>query len=220
MGSPPEMPGKSEGQEPSASSNEHWESVYRTRDADSVSWFQPKPEVSLRLMEAAGIERDAAIIDVGGGASSLVDHLVEAGFGDLTILDISASALRTSRTRLGRPGRPVEWIESDVLKFQPRRAYDLWHDRALFHFMTGDRQRRAYRSVLERCIEPGGQAIIATFALDGPERCSGLPVRRYDADRLLETLGGSFSLTAEEREHHLTPGGALQSFHYFLLRRT
>lgn len=198
---------------------QHWERVYETRSAESVSWFQRTPEVSLRLVDAAGLAPDAAIIDVGGGASTLVDGLAAAGYQDLTVLDISTTALRISRSRLGQPLGQIEWIESDVLGFEPRRAYDLWHDRALFHFMTGERQQQAYRDVMRRSLAPQAQAIIATFAMDGPERCSGLPVRRYDAERLCATLGDDFGLVAEERESHLTPGGEMQQFHYFLLRR-
>jgi SAM-dependent methyltransferase len=198
---------------------EHWEQVYARHPAESKSWFQVRPGVSLRLIEEAAPGKDAAIIDVGGGASTLVDHLADDGYEDLTVLDISATALRTSRARLGNPLPGVQWIECDVLRFEPERRYDLWHDRALFHFMTQERQRAAYRDVLHRALAPGGRAVIATFAMDGPERCSGLPVRRYDGERLLEALGEDFILRAEEPEEHLTPGGELQAFTYFLLER-
>jgi SAM-dependent methyltransferase len=198
---------------------EHWEAVHARHTPESRSWFQVKPAVSLRLIERAAPGKDAAIIDVGGGASTLVDHLANDGYRDLTVLDVSATALRTAHTRLGKPMPGVQWIECDILQFEPARRYDLWHDRALFHFMTQANQRAAYRDVLQRALAPGGRVVIATFAMDGPERCSGLPVRRYDAERLLDTLGGDLILRAEEREDHLTPGGALQQFSYFLLER-
>ncbi len=198
---------------------DHWEAVHARHAPESRSWFQVKPAVSLRLIELAATGKDAAIIDVGGGTSTLVDHLADDGYRDLTVLDVSASALRTSHARLGNPLPGVQWIECDILRFEPARRYDLWHDRALFHFMTDAGQRAAYRNVLLRALAPNGQAVIATFAMDGPERCSGLPVRRYDAERLLDVLGEAFVLRAEEREDHLTPAGALQAFHYFLLER-
>ncbi len=197
----------------------HWEAVYETRPATSVSWYQVKPGLSLAMIESAVPHHAAAIIDVGGGASTLVDALSGAGYTDISVLDISATALRTSRERLARPLPGIHWIESDVLAFQPPRRYDLWHDRALFHFMTGDSQRERYRSVLGEALAPGGKAIIATFAMDGPERCSGLRVRRYDAPRLLQALGRDFVLLEEHREEHLTPDGALQPFAYFLVQR-
>ena len=198
---------------------EHWEAVYNRRPAELSSWFQVRPEVSLGLIRSTLPDRDAAIIDVGGGASTLVDHLVRSRYQDITVLDISATALRTTQSRLGDPMKGVHWIECDILRFKPERRYDLWHDRALFHFMTGERQQAAYRAVLERSLAPNGKVVIATFAIDGPERCSGLPVRRYDGDRLIETLGEDFVLLAEELETHLTPGGEAQAFSYFVLAR-
>jgi 2-polyprenyl-3-methyl-5-hydroxy-6-metoxy-1,4-benzoquinol methylase len=214
-----DVSGKSKGPKEGGPHIEHWEAVYARHPVESRSWFQVKPELSLRLIERAAPGKEAALIDVGGGASSLVDHLASAGYRDLTVLDVSASALRTSRQRLEAPRPEVDWIECDILEFVPSRRYDLWHDRALFHFMTSETQRTRYAAVLEQALAPGGQVIIATFAIDGPERCSGLPVRRYDAERLMDVLGEGFTLRAEEREEHLTPGGALQAFTYFLLRR-
>jgi 2-polyprenyl-3-methyl-5-hydroxy-6-metoxy-1,4-benzoquinol methylase len=198
---------------------EHWELVHSRASVESRSWFQVKPEASLRLIQLAAPEKDAAIIDVGGGASTLVDHLAQEGYQDLTVLDISATALRTSQARLANPVRGIKWIERDILHFEPKRHYDLWHDRALFHFMVSERHRAAYRAVLERALAPEGHIVIATFAMDGPESCSGLPVRRYDAARLLEALGEEFVVRSEARDEHLTPGGELQAFSYFLLQR-
>lgn len=200
-------------------SGDHWEGVYRRIPAESTSWFQVRPTLSLAMIEAAGVGPEDAIIDVGGGASTLTQTLAAAGYRDLTVVDVSATALRLNRERLAHPAPGLHWIESDILDFDPPRHYDLWHDRALFHFMTGPRQRDAYRAVLERALAPGGHAIIATFALDGPERCSGLPVRRYDGARLLDVLGDTFDIVSERHETHLTPAGKDQSFAWFLLRR-
>ncbi len=141
------------------------------------------------------------------------------GFEDVSVLDISASALRISKARLNNPLHGVHWIECDLLHFEPERQYDLWHDRALFHFMTGERQRAAYRRILDQAVAPGGHVIIATFAIDGPEQCSGLPVRRYDADAVREEFGDGYRLESEQPESHLTPGGTEQKFTYFRLRR-
>lgn len=212
-------PPKTNERKPPLPSAGDWERVYARHPAETRSWFQVKPGLSLHLIQAAAPDRDTAIIDVGGGASSLVDHLANDGYGDLTVLDVSATALRTSRARLGRTFPGVAWVECDILRFEPTRRYGLWHDRALFHFMTDEGRRAAYRDVLKRALAPGGQVVIATFAMDGPERCSGLPVRRYDAERLLDALDGGFTLRAEEREEHLTPGGGLQAFSYFHLER-
>jgi SAM-dependent methyltransferase len=202
-----------------STSADHWERVYRTRAADALSWYQAEPMTSLRLIGHAAPDRDAALIDVGGGASTLIDELCAAGFRDLTLLDISTSALELVRLRLAAQAASVHWIESDVLHFEPGRRYDLWHDRALFHFMTEERERQAYLAVLNRAVAPGGQVILATFAADGPARCSGLPVQRYDAGRLLETLGPRFRLEEQASENHQTPAGATQRFAWFRLRR-
>ncbi len=198
---------------------EHWETVYRNQPVETASWFQVTPEVSLALIGQTRLEKNAAIIDVGGGASKLVDNLVLQGFEDVSVLDISASALRISKARLNNPLHGVHWIECDLLHFEPERQYDLWHDRALFHFMTGERQRAAYRRILDQAVAPGGHVIIATFAIDGPEQCSGLPVRRYDADAVREEFGDGYRLESEQPESHLTPGGTEQKFTYFRLRR-
>jgi SAM-dependent methyltransferase len=199
--------------------DDHWERVYAQGSVEDTSWFQVRPDVSLALISRAAPDKNAAIIDVGGGASTLVDHLAGLGYQDLSVLDVSVTALRTSQARLNDPHLGIQWIEGDVLHFEPARQYDLWHDRALFHFMTGERQREIYRSVLHRALAPGGHAIIATFAMDGPERCSGLAVRRYDAERIIEALGDDLVLREERAESHLTPGGELQAFTYFLLQR-
>jgi len=197
----------------------HWEHVYSTRSADTVSWFQPRAVRSLRLIAAAGVPRDAAIIDVGGGASLLVDDLLSAGHTDLTVLDLSATALAAARARLGPKASAVHWIEGDVTHADlPVDSVDLWHDRAAFHFLVDDADRAAYLATLRRALRPGGHVVIATFAEDGPERCSGLTVRRYSAPRLHEAFGQDLTLLSEEREEHVTPGGAVQRFQYAVFR--
>ena len=190
----------------------HWNDVYATKGADKVSWFQPRAEMSMRLIEAAGATTDSAIIDIGGGSSVLIDHLLDAGFVDVTVLDISERALIGSKNRLGARAAEVHWIVGDILAWSPARSYDIWHDRAVFHFLTGQRDRAAYRATLLKGLRPRGAAIIGTFAEDGPERCSGLPVHRWSADALAAELGSEFRLIEAFREDHHTPGGAVQPF--------
>ena len=190
----------------------HWNEVYATKPADKVSWFQARAEMSMRLIAAAGASEESAIIDIGGGASVLIDQLVDAGFGDVTVLDISERALRLTKDRLGSHAGEVHWIVSDVLAWTPARSYDVWHDRAVFHFLTDESERRAYRAVLTKGLRKGGTLILSTFADDGPERCSGLPVHRWSADALARELGSEFRLSESLREDHRTPGGAVQPF--------
>jgi SAM-dependent methyltransferase len=196
----------------------HWEQVYADGYED-VSWFQARPDLSLRLIKSSGIAKDAGIIDVGGGASSLVDFLLGKGYSPVAVLDISPTALRYARDRLGARARSVNWFEADVTTFDPPRRFGLWHDRAVFHFLTDAAQRQAYMRTLRRTLAPGGTVIIATFAIDGPTRCSGLPAERYDAGKISAELGLEFSLTHEAREVHHTPSGSDQAFTYFHFRR-
>jgi trans-aconitate methyltransferase len=195
----------------------HWESVYGRNQADTVSWYQTEPVVSLELVDLLGISAEAGVIDVGGGASVLVDALLLRGFTDLTVLDISEAALRASQERVGADA-PVDWIAHDLLTWEPARRYDLWHDRAVFHFLSGD-VVGVYRDLLHRAVAPGGCVVMATFAPDGPEWCSGLPVTRYGADQLNETLGDEFKLVDHRREVHVTPSGATQPFTWIAARR-
>jgi len=195
----------------------HWDAVYGRAHTDAVSWFQSEPSVSLELVDALGITPDRSVVDVGGGTSVLADRLVARGFADLTVLDISDAALQASRRRLGVDA-PVAWIVHDVLTWEPQRRFDLWHDRAVFHFLSGD-EVEAYRAVVARAVAPGGSVVMATFAPDGPEWCSGLPVTRYDAAGLGAALGDGFTVVEERQQVHTTPAGASQPFTWIAARR-
>jgi trans-aconitate methyltransferase len=197
----------------------HWQATYASKGEHGVSWFEDRPEISLALLADIGATPRSAIIDVGGGASHLVDALLEAGWSAITVLDLSANALEASKARLGKAAEQVAWIEADITRWTPDRAYDIWHDRAAFHFLTEADDRAAYVERVRTAVRPGGHAIIATFAPDGPERCSGLPVMRYDAQALARTIGPGFVLVSERRHTHATPWGSSQSFQYSVLRR-
>jgi SAM-dependent methyltransferase len=197
----------------------HWEGVYTKKGENEVSWFQESPAPSLQLIAQVGATPASAIIDIGGGASRLVDNLIQQGFEDVTVLDLSEVALEAAKARLGGRAAQVQWIVADATVWEPLKAYDIWHDRAAFHFLTEDRDRAAYIARLERALKVGGYAIIATFALDGPERCSGLPVVRYDPASLGQTLGRAFQLVDTRRQIHATPWGSEQSFQFSVFRR-
>jgi SAM-dependent methyltransferase len=198
----------------------HWQNVYQTKGERDVSWFQETPTISLDLIRATGIDAGASIVDIGGGASRLVDALLAGGFRSVTVLDVSASALDASRERLGPRAEPVSWIVADVTAWCPDKSYDLWHDRAAFHFLTDPGDRTAYAACVRNAVRPGGHVIIATFAPDGPERCSGLPVVRHDAASIGEALGPSFNLIESRRHDHQTPGGAVQRFQFSRFQRS
>jgi SAM-dependent methyltransferase len=198
----------------------HWEDVYTKKGENEVSWFQEKPAPSLQLIAQAGATHASAIIDIGGGASRLVDYLVDGGFEDVTVLDLSQGALEAAKGRLGGLAARVHWIVADATIWEPPTAYDIWHDRAAFHFLTEGGDRAAYVGRLERALKVGGHAIIATFALNGPERCSGLPVVRYDPASLGETLGRAFQLVNTRQHTHATPWGSDQSFQFSVFRRS
>jgi SAM-dependent methyltransferase len=200
----------SEERHPTEEKGRHWDAAYTARGADGVSWHEAEPRISLELIEALRIPRDAAVVDIGGGASQLVDRLVERGFSDLTVLDISASALAEVGSRLG--DSLVLRLHEDLLEWRPLRRYDLWHDRAVFHFLVTETERRRYLETLRAAVRPGGFLILATFALDGPEVCSGLPVCRYSADDLSHILGDSFHPLETRHEAHVTPRGSIQPF--------
>jgi SAM-dependent methyltransferase len=197
----------------------HWEGVYATKGENEVSWFQENPTISFEMIKAANPDHAAAIIDIGGGASRLVDSLLHDGYRSLAVLDLSASALDAAKRRIGPAAAGVDWIVADVTTWQPARTYDVWHDRAAFHFLTEPRDRAAYLERLRSALRPGGQAIIGTFALDGPEKCSGLPVQRYDSRSLATELGAAFELADACTEIHHTPWNATQAFQFSRFRK-
>ena len=201
------------------STKDHWEAVYTAMDEAGVSWFQDSPLPSLELIERLKPTKDARVIDIGGGASRLVDALLERGFGHLTVLDISQAALDLASLRLGRRASRAQWIVEDVTEWEPSRRFDIWHDRGAFHFMGEASDRAAYVARLTRALKPGGHAIIATFAPDGPEKCSGLPVHRTDADGLAKELGEAFTLVESRAHNHVTPGHSSQRFQFSVFQR-
>jgi SAM-dependent methyltransferase len=196
----------------------HWERVYTDKAPDEVSWYQDNPAFSLELIAAARGGADTPIIDVGGGASTLVDHLLDRGYRNLCVLDISAKALDRAVQRLAERARQVDWVQADVTEYKPMHRYAIWHDRAVFHFLVDERDRARYRDLLKQALLPGAHLIVATFAEDGPEMCSGLPVVRYRPETLQQALGGDLELLETRSEQHETPAGKTQSFVYCLFR--
>jgi SAM-dependent methyltransferase len=196
----------------------HWENVYSTKREAEVSWFQELPSPSLELIELFAATRHSAIVDIGGGASRLVDALVTEGYEHLTVLDISATALDVAKARIGAKAHLVQWLVADVTKWEPSKTYDVWHDRAAFHFLTSAADQAAYVTRVRRALRRGGHAIIGTFALDGPLRCSGLPVARHDAASLGRILGVDFVIIDTRRHDHQTPGSATQRFQFSTFR--
>jgi 2-polyprenyl-3-methyl-5-hydroxy-6-metoxy-1,4-benzoquinol methylase len=201
-------------------SKEHWEHVYVTKPTDSVSWYQPHAELSLKLIHETGLPLNASIIDVGGGASSLVDDLFHEGYSSLTVLDLSNAALLAAQARLGERANAVHWLEANITEVELSiQAYDIWHDRAVFHFLTSAEERQAYVAAVLRAVKPDGYVIVATFAEDGPLQCSGLPVMRYSATELHAEFGTRFALLKYQKEEHHTPSGAVQKFVYCLFQK-
>jgi SAM-dependent methyltransferase len=198
---------------------EHWEQVYQTKAPDDVSWFQTRPALSLQLIGKSGAGKAAGIIDVGGGASVLVDCLLDDGFVRPAVLDISAAALEHAKKRLGQRAAAVDWFAADVTEFRPPRTFGLWHDRAVFHFLTDKGDRSKYVETLKRTLKSDGHVIIASFALDGPPKCSGLDVCRYDAAGICAELGADFQLVDQASETHTTPWQTEQKFAYFRFKR-
>ncbi len=192
----------------------HWDRVYSTKGPTEVSWYQAVPARSLALIRASGVSPQEPILDVGGGASTLVDHLLDEGYADISVLDISAAALEQARMRLAGQADGVTWIEADILEFQPARRYGIWHDRAVLHFLTDESTRSRYLNTLRTALKPGGHVIVAPFGPDGPARCSGLDVQRYSAQSLSALLGPTFELRAHSLEVHHTPSGVEQQFLY------
>jgi SAM-dependent methyltransferase len=197
----------------------HWENVYTTKRENEVSWFQENPAPSLELIDLVCSTPEPTIVDIGGGASRLVDSLVARRFNHVTVLDISEAALEAAKARLGARAGEVQWIVADVTKWRPAQTFDIWHDRAAFHFLTESADKAAYVSCLKAAVKPGGAVIIGTFALDGPERCSGLLVSRYDATSLAAMLGHGFALIDTRRHEHATPSGGIQKFQFSTFRR-
>jgi SAM-dependent methyltransferase len=200
-----------------AARRQHWNQRYADAGATRVSWYQPEPAMSLALVDHLQVPKTAPVIDVGGGASLLVDELLARGYVDLSVLDISSTALDIARHRVG-DAAPVRWLCEDITSWQPERTYALWHDRAVFHFLTDPIEQTQYLNIVRQALDPAGALIMATFAADGPERCSGLPVARYDAGELERLLDG-FTVVASRREEHVTPGGAMQPFTWIAARR-
>ena len=198
----------------------HWEHLYESKSPDAVSWYQAEPTLSLELIARTGVSAQESIIDVGGGASRLVDRLYAQGFRKLAVLDISANALLHARQRLGEAARHIEWFEADITEFSPPHPFDLWHDRAVFHFLTAAGDRARYVEVLRQSLRPGGHLIIAAFAIGGPTKCSGLDIVQYDSDKLAAQMGKDFCFCGERTEVHVTPAGKEQQFGYFRFVRT
>jgi len=197
----------------------HWEHVYQSKAADAVSWYRPHLERSMQLIRCAAPDLSASVIDVGGGESTLVDDLLAAGYRDITVLDISSTAIEVSKQRLGSDAERVAWLAADITEVElPEHRYDVWHDRAVFHFLTDPAQRADYVRQVTRSVKPGGHVIVATFGSDGPQKCSGLDVVRYDADALHDEFGAAFQLLESTNELHETPFRSIQQFVYCLCR--
>ncbi len=198
----------------------HWEHVYATKESVELSWYQSRPTRSLELLDEAGVGRESAIIDVGGGDSTLVDALLDRQIGRVTVLDLSGAALARARARLGRSAESVTWVEADVTRAElPPAAYDVWHDRAVFHFLTDAADRKRYAATAAAALRSGGTLIVAAFAPDGPTQCSGLEVARYSPEELAQELGMEFVLQRGFADVHVTPFGTEQRFMYAVLRR-
>jgi len=201
-------------------SKKHWEKVYTSKADTEVSWFQEHAQLSLKLILEEKTSTASSIIDVGGGASTLVDDLLANGYEHVTVLDLSGAALLTAKARIGAHANDVQWLEADILSVElPTHAYDVWHDRAVFHFLTTESERHAYVQKVLKTVKPGGLVIVATFAEDGPTQCSGLPVMRYSAKGLQSEFGGSFELLGHKKESHHTPDGNEQKFVYCFFRK-
>lgn len=194
---------------------DHWEKIYTEKSALEVSWYQKVPTLSLQLIHETKLEKNASIIDVGGGASVLVDNLLNEGYKNLAVLDISLHAINTAKKRLADNAKSVEWFEADVTNFVSPHQFDLWHDRAVFHFLTDAGDRQKYIDVLKRTLKPGGHLILSSFAIGGPIKCSGLDICQYDSSKLQNELDDNFKLMEETGEIHLTPAGREQKFSYF-----
>jgi SAM-dependent methyltransferase len=198
----------------------HWQSIYKARKPDAVSWYQPSLRLSLEFIVRTGLAKDAALVDVGGGASTLVDDLLFVGYSDITVMDISSEALDFSKARLGTRAASVKWIVEDITRLDTSKLkFDIWHDRAVFHFLVNRQDRIIYCEKLQAALRPGGFIIIATFGPNGPLKCSGLDIVRYTPDSISQTLGNSVKLITSQVEIHTTPSGATQEFVYCLFQK-
>lgn len=197
---------------------QHWEKIYSEKNPQDVSWFQKEPVVSLKIIQNISNNK-AQIIDVGGGASVLVDYLLKLGYFNIAVLDISGKAIEYAKRRLADQADKVEWYEKDITQFMPSHPYDIWHDRAVFHFLTDKESRESYKNALKSTIKSGSHVIIATFAKDGPKKCSGLDVVQYDSSSIQDEIGDEFLLLESQFETHLTPSGKEQRFNYFVFKR-
>jgi ubiquinone/menaquinone biosynthesis C-methylase UbiE len=198
---------------------EHWEHIYQTRQPNEVSWTQEIPQTSLDFINSFHLPKTAKIIDIGGGDSKLVDYLLSEGFQDITVLDISEKALEKAKQRLGNYATKVKWVVQDILHFTPDIPFDLWHDRATFHFLTTQQQVSSYLSIIRQGIRKGGHAIIGTFSVNGPEQCSGLPIRQYDEEALQHELSTGFEKVKCITEDHITPFNTIQNFLFCSFKR-
>lgn len=195
----------------------HWETVYETKNPNEVSWTQIIPKTSLEFIASFGLEKTAKIIDIGGGDSRLVDHLLEAGFQNITVLDISARSLTKAQTRLGEKAKKVNWVVSDITEFEPKTSYDIWHDRAAFHFLTTPENISKYMDVVRKSVN--GYLTIGTFSKNGPKKCSGLEIRQYNEQELISEFEKGFDKIKCVTEDHLTPFGTTQNFLFCSFKR-
>ena len=194
---------------------DHWQQVYSSKQTENLGWYKPHLTTSLNWIKALNLALEAPVIDIGGGASTLVDDLLELGYRSVTVLDISVNATLAARLRLAKKAQQVTWLEGDITTIDlPEHRYELWHDRAVFHFLTEHKQQRMYRQNLLKALRPGGHLIIGTFAPEAPAMCSGLPVQRYSPEQLENTLGEEFQLVRQHNELHITPGGVEQMYLY------
>lgn len=198
---------------------DHWNQAWSTNDSTKVSWFQESPAPSLELIERHASDTACSLVDIGGGASTLVDALLDRGYEDLTVLDLARASLEIAKNRLGERASRVTWIESNVLDWQPDHQFDVWHDRAAFHFLTEKAQQDRYKEILDRNLKLGGLLILGTFAPDGPEKCSGLPVCRHDSASLSTVLGNGYELVEALSQDHVTPAGRVQHFNFSVFRQ-
>ena len=197
----------------------HWGDVYKDKSSSELSWYQKEPKLSLELIRSTNAASNDAIIDVGAGTSVLVDYLKKENYTNLTVLDISENAIAIAKKRLGKSAKSINWIVSDITKFDVFQKFSLWHDRALFHFLTDPSDRAIYVKALINAVRPEGHLIIATFAIGGPKKCSGLEIVQYDSEKMIAELGDNFKLVEERKEVHITPANKEQKFNFFLFRR-